>query len=208
MQPGLDVGAELESEVRVEASPVAPGSSPEQVVTGFIRAAAASDDQYQVARSHLAPGPQTTWKPDSSVVVFTADSALTVEASGPDTVRAVARATARIDGDGRYQELPTNTSVAVEFGLGKVGGEWRITSVPEGFGTWLSESDLDRLYDPFRIYFMSTTERRLVPDVRWFPLGTGLATRLARSSWPVSPATSWARSAATSRRAPGSPSTP
>ena len=37
------------------------------------------------------------------------------------------------------------------------------------------------MYDPFRIYYVSAGDHRLVPDVRWLPLGTGLATRLARS---------------------------
>jgi hypothetical protein len=181
VQPGLDVGSVQENEVRVEANPVAPGSTPEEVVSGFIRAAAASDDQYQVARSFLAPAPELTWQPDSSVVVFTDESSLSILPQAGGTVLAVAKAEARIDGNGRYQELPPNSTVEVSFGLQRVSGEWRITKVPESFGTWLGESDFDRLYDPFRIYFVSSTERRLVPDVRWFPQGTGLATRLARA---------------------------
>jgi hypothetical protein len=67
------------------------------------------------------------------------------------------------------------------FGLKKTAGEWRINEVPEGFGLWLSASDVDRLYDPFRIHYVSTSGRRLVPDVRWFSVGKGLATRLARA---------------------------
>jgi hypothetical protein len=181
VQPGLDVGSVQENEVRVEANPVAPGSSPEQVVSGFIRAAAASDDQYQVARSFLASAPELTWQPDRDVVVFNDESSLSIVAGAGGKVTAVARATARIDGTGRYQELPPDSTVEAAFDLQRIGGEWRITHVPDSFGTWLSESDFDRLYDPFRIYFVSTTERRLVPDIRWFPLGTGLATRLARA---------------------------
>jgi hypothetical protein len=181
IQPGLDVGSVQENEVRVEANPIAPGSSPEQVVSGFIRAAAASDDQYQVARSYLTSGPATGWRPDTSVVIFSNDSELRVRQTGAGTVTATATATARVDGNGRYQELPANSTDEVTFGVQRSGGEWRITALPDQFGTWLSESDFDRLYDPYRIYFLSTTQRRLVPDVRWFPLGTGLATRLARS---------------------------
>ncbi|WP_270886482.1 LpqB family beta-propeller domain-containing protein [Pedococcus sp. 5OH_020] len=179
IQPGLDVGSVQENEVRVEANPVAPGSSPSQVVAGFIRAAAASDDQYQVARSYLAP--KATWRPDSSVVVFRDDSVLNVRQSGEGTVEAIARATATVDGSGRYQEVGGSPAQKATFGLERAGGEWRISRVPDGFGTWLSESDFNRLYDPFRIYFVSAVERRLVPDVRWFPLGTGVATRLARA---------------------------
>lgn len=181
IQPGLEVGSVQENEVRVEVNPVAPGSSPQQVVQGFIRAAAASDDQYQVARSYLGSGPQSSWRPDSSVVVFGSDSELTYKASDDNTVTAVANAVARIDGGGRYQELPPRSTASVTFRLERSSGEWRISQVPEGFGTWLSRADLDRLYDPFRIYYVSAGDHRLVPDVRWLPLGTGLATRLARS---------------------------
>jgi hypothetical protein len=180
VQQGLDVGSVQENEVRVEANPVAPGSSPEQVVLGFIRAAAASDDQYQVARSYLAPSAQDAWRPDSSVVVFTDETALAIAATVPGSVRAVAKATARIDGNGVYQELPPSSTVPVTFSVQRIAGEWRISGLPEGFGTWLSEADVERLYDPFNLYFLAATERRLVPDVRWYPVGTGLATRLAR----------------------------
>ena len=89
IQPGLDVGSVQENEVRVEANPIAPGSSPEQVVSGFIRAAAASDDQYQVARSYLASGPQSSWRPDSSLFVFGSDSEVTYQPSNDDTVTAL-----------------------------------------------------------------------------------------------------------------------
>ena len=181
IQPGLEVGAVQENEVRVEVNPVAPGSSPQQVVQGFIRAAAASDDEYQVARSYLASGPQSTWRPNSSVVVFGSDTELDYRLTDDGTVTAVARAIARIDGSGRYEELPPKSTVKATFRLERTGGEWRISEVPDTFGTWLSQADLDRLYDPFRIYYVSAADHRLVPDVRWLQLGTGLATRLARA---------------------------
>jgi hypothetical protein len=181
IQPGLEVGSVQENEVRVEVNPVAPGSSPQQVVQGFIRAAAASDDEYQVARSYLASAPQGTWRPDSSVVVFGSDSELTYQPAKDNTVTAVANVIGRIDGAGRYQELPPRTTAKVTFGLERTSGEWRISQVPEDFGTWLSRADLDRLYDPFHIYYVSAGDHRLVPDIRWLPVGTGLATRLARS---------------------------
>jgi hypothetical protein len=181
VQPGLEVGSVRDNPVRVVANGPLQGSSPEDVVGGFIRAAAASDDQYQIARSFLAATPAPTWRPDSSVVVFTDETSLSITKSGQDLVTAVAKATARIDGNGRYRELPPGSSVKMQFGLRHVAGEWRISSVPEGFGIWLSEADLERLYDPYRVYYVSAAERRLVPDIRWFPRATGLATRLARA---------------------------
>ena len=181
IRPGLEVGSVQENEIRVEASPIRPGASPEEVVEGFIRAAAASDDQYEAARSYLTPDAAAGWRPDTSVVVFGNESVLDTREAGAGSVTAKATATARVDGTGRYQELPANSTVEVDFRVIQRAGEWRITKLPDNFGTWLSNSDFLRLYDPFRIYFMSTSQRRLVPDVRWLPLATGLATRLARA---------------------------
>ncbi|GAB3434447.1 hypothetical protein GCM10027517_02510 [Phycicoccus ginsengisoli] len=181
VRPGLEVGAVQANEVRVLPPGPTDGSSPVDVVTGFIRAGAATDDEYQVARSYLAPSPESTWRPDGSVMVFTDESSLTISQVRPGVVRATARTTGAIDASGRYAERPPGSVVEVEFGLRQVDGQWRIERVPDSFGTWLSESDTDRLYDPFRIYFESATARELVPDVRYFRLASGLATRLARA---------------------------
>ena len=181
VQPGLEVGSVQENEVRVLPPGPVPGSTPEQVVSGFLRAGSASDEEYDVARSYLTTDPEGSWRPDSSIVVYSDESALSVEKLAPDTIRATARVSARIDGAGRFHEVQPGSIVEATFRLQRAGGEWRIASIPEGFGTWLGQSDLDRLYDPFRIYYVSSAERRMVPDVRWFAHGKGLATRLARA---------------------------
>lgn len=180
VRAGLEVGAAPADPVKVLFPGPAMGSSPEQVVQGFLRAGAASDEEFEVARSFLALS-DTTWRPDSSIMVFTDESAVSVKAIDDTTVRATAKVSASIDATGRYRDLPADTTVEVVFRVQKVSGEWRISAVPEGFGLWLSASDVDRLYEPFRIYYVSTFDRTLVPDVRWFSEGKGLATRLARA---------------------------
>ena len=181
VRQGLEVGAAPADPVKVLFPGPAAGSSPEQIVQGFLRAGAASDEEYEVARSFMTLSPETTWRPDSSIMVFTDESAVSVTAIGNNTVRARAKVVASIDANGRYRDLPADSTAEVTFGLQRSSGEWRISSLPEGFGLWLSASDLDRLYDPFRIHYISTSGRRLVPDVRWFSVGKGLATRLARA---------------------------
>ena len=181
VRPGLEVGAAAADPVKVVFPGPAAGSSPEQIVQGFLRAGAASDEEYEVARSFMTLSPETTWRPDSSIMVFTDESAVSVTVADSTTVRASARVVASIDANGRYRDLPSDSMAEATFGLQRSAGEWRISSLPEGFGLWLSASDLDRLYDPFRIHYISTAGRRLVPDVRWFSIGKGLATRLARA---------------------------
>jgi hypothetical protein len=188
VRPGLEVGAAAADPVKILFPGPASGSSSQQIVQGFLRAGAASDEEYEVARSFLSLSSGTTWRPDSSIMVFTDDSAVSVKAVSENTVKAVAKVSASIDANGRYRDLPAGTTVEATFGLQKVAGEWRIGSVPEGFGLWLSASDVDRLYQPFRIHYVSTFDRSLVPDVRWFSVGKGLATRLARAQLGSPPA--------------------
>ncbi|TQJ51682.1 LpqB family beta-propeller domain-containing protein [Phycicoccus sp. SLBN-51] len=188
VRPGLEVGAAAADPVKILFPGPASGSSPQQIVQGFLRAGAASDEEYEVARSFLSLSSGTTWRPDSSIMVFTDDSAVSVKAVRENTVKAVAKVSASIDANGRYRDLPAGTTVEATFGLQKVAGEWRISSVPDGFGLWLSASDVDRLYQPFRIHYVSTFDRSLVPDVRWFSVGKGLATRLARAQLGSPPA--------------------
>jgi hypothetical protein len=184
----LEIGAAAADPVKVLFPGPAVGSAPEQIVEGFLRAGAASDEEFEVARSFMALSSDATWRPDSSIMIFTDESAVSVKASGQNTVRATAKVTASIDANGRYRDLPAGTTVEANFTLQRSAGEWRISTVPESFGLWLSSSDVDRLYKPYRIHYLSATERRLVPDVRWFSVGKGLATRLARAQLSAPPA--------------------
>lgn len=181
VQPGLEVGAAQANPVRVVPPGPAAGSSPEEIVSGFLRAGAASDDEFSIARSFLDPGPDSTWRPDTSIMVYTDESMLSVRPLKDGRVRAEAKVVASIDSSGRYQDLPTGSTVDATFALDRSSGEWRIDSVPTTFGLWLSSSDLERLYQPFNVFYVSTASRQLIPDVRWFALGNGLATRLARA---------------------------
>ncbi|MDF2146417.1 LpqB family beta-propeller domain-containing protein [Knoellia sp. p5-6-4] len=188
VRPGLEVGAAAADPVKVLFPGPADGSAPEQIVQGFLRAGAASDQEFQVARSFMALSSDATWRPDSSIMIFTDESAVSVRALRENTVRATAKVTASIDANGRYRDLPAGTTVEADFTLQRAAGEWRISTVPEVFGLWLSASDVDRLYKPFRIHYISSFERRMVPDVRWFSVGKGLATRLARAQLSPPPA--------------------
>ena len=100
----------------------AAGSSPVQIVQGFLRAGAASDQEYEVARSFMTPSPDTTWRPDTSILIYTDDTAVTVSALDESTVRARAKVVASIDGNGRYRDLPAGTVAEATFRLQQAGG--------------------------------------------------------------------------------------
>ena len=183
VQQGSQVGEPAAQPVRVQPDGPATGATVEQIVRGFIRAGAGAgfDDDHAIARSFFTPNVEDEWLADSGVEVFADDSTLKVELLTPTTVRVTASIVAEVDSTGRYHETPAGTSVEATFGMQKLSAGWRISVPPKGFGLWLSASDLDRIYRPFTIAYVSKTARTIVGDRRWFPITPGLATTLARA---------------------------
>ena len=196
VREGLSVGSPPVEPVRVLPDGPAAGATQEQIVRGFLRAAAGFDDDHAVGRSFLLPNVAQSWVPDHGVTVFPGESSLSVRTLPGDRVRVTVPATASIDESGRYRELPNGSTASATFGLQQAGGQWRIASTPAGFGLWLSAADLDRLYRPFAIHYAVPATRTLVPDERWFPLTPGLATTLARAQ--LGPVPDYLRDAAVS----------
>jgi hypothetical protein len=183
VQPGSQVGEAAVQPIRVQPDGPMPGATPDQIVRGFLRAGAGAgfDDDHAIARSFFTAIVKDEWLPDSGVEVYSDDSALKVELLTPTTVRVTASIVAEVDDAGRYRETPAGTSVQATFGMQKLDGGWRIALPPKGFGLWLSTRDLDRIYRPFTIAYVSSSARAIVGDRRWFPITTGLATTLARA---------------------------
>ena len=196
VREGLAIGGPPVEPVRVLPDGPAPGATPEQIVRGFLRAAAGFDEDHAVGRSFLQPSVAQNWIPDAGVTVFPSESALTFRVLGHDQVRVTAAVRATIDASGRYREQPAGTTATATFGLHQINGQWRITSTPKDFGLWLSEADQERLYRPFAIHYAVPASRVLVPDIRWFPLTAGLATTLARAQ--LDPVPDYLRGAASS----------
>ncbi len=183
VQQGSLVGEPALQPVRVQPDGPAAGATPEQIVRGFLRAGAGAgfDDDHATARSFFARSVKDKWLPDSGVKVYSDESALKVELLTPSTVRVRAVIVAEVDSAGRYRETPAGTVAQATFGMQKLGGGWRISSPPKGFGLWLSASDLDRSYRSFTVAYVSKVAQTIVVDRRWFPITPGLATTLARA---------------------------
>jgi Lipoprotein LpqB beta-propeller domain/Sporulation and spore germination len=183
VQQGSLVGEQAVQPIRVQPDGPAAGATPDQIVRGFIRAGAGSgfDDDYAIARSFFTPNVKDDWQPDSGVEVFGDQTPLKVELLTSTTVRVTASIVAEVDSVGRYRETPVGTLVQATFGMQKLNAGWRISLPQKGFGLWLGSSDLDRIYQPFTIAYVSTATRTIVGDRRWFPITSGLATTLARA---------------------------
>jgi hypothetical protein len=190
VEQGSQVGEAAVQPVRVQPDGPVTGAAPDQIVRGFLRAGAGAsfDDDHAIARSFFAPKVRDQWLPDSGVEVYGDDSALKVEILTPTTVRATVPIVAEVDDVGRYRQTPPGTSAQATFGMQKLQVGWRISVPQKGFGLWLSARDLDRIYRPFNIAYVSKSARTIVGDPRWFPITTGLATTLARAQLAPVPA--------------------
>ena len=189
VQQGSQVGEAAVQPIRVQPDGPATGATPDQIVRGFLRAGAGAgfDDDHAIARSFFTTNVKDEWRPDSGVEVYGDDSALKVELLTPTTVRVTASIVAEVDGVGRYRETPAGTLAQATFGMQKLVVGWRISLPQKGFGLWLSARDLDRIYRPFTIAYVSESARVIVGDRRWFPITTGLATTLARAQLAPTP---------------------
>ncbi len=180
VEQGLVVGSGDPPDIRVFFPGPLPGANQESIVAGFVRAGAASDAAYDNARAFLTTAVSDDWNPDGTIVLLADDVPPSATLVDPATVRITAEAAGTVDANGRHTAAAPGTTVTATFGVSTVGGEWRISTLPKGFGRWIASTEVSRLVQPYAVHYVSTSRRALVPDVRWFP-SDKLATRLARA---------------------------
>jgi hypothetical protein len=177
IQQGEQVGVDREDQfIRVIARGPREGMTQSQVVQGFLDASASFDDNHAVARQFLTPLASAGWDTDAGVAVY--DGAPTLQELGQTVVMSAVQSGTIATNGGMALAAP-NSDLKQVFGLTKADGEWRINSVPQGL--MLSQSDVDRAFRSFAVYFFNPEFDTLVPDARMVPvIGPGLATTLVR----------------------------
>lgn len=179
VEPGLPVaGAPVQGP---QALPDGPekDAAPDEILTGFLMANVSFDDDHEVARQFLTADLAKDWRPTERVVVYQGDPQLDMTREGE--VVATVTAIGEIDEQGYLTQLPENSRRSATFTMARVSGQWRITTFPEGFGVWLTESDFIKAYRSADVTYLAPERKVIVPDRRWFPLGAGLVTALARA---------------------------
>lgn len=177
IRPVAGIADSAGQEIRILPPPPAAGATPDAIVRGFLNAQADGQDDYAIAREYLAPG--TTWTTSGSILVYTQLTVPTVARPGPAvTLTAAVGAAAAISPDGTYQ--PQSGTVDQPYQLRRVGGEWRIATLPQGLT--LTTGDLLRGFVPSLLWWFTPGFGRLVPEVRWLPQSqTGRQTQLVRA---------------------------
>ncbi|WP_158607541.1 LpqB family beta-propeller domain-containing protein [Flexivirga caeni] len=159
----------------IEYPPPAPGASQGEIVEGFLDATGGANPNYDRAREYLTRAASADWQPHSAVVTLGTPDTLS---TGPDTITATQTVTGLLDSSGHLTEQPAGTVKQAGFQLAKVNGQWRISSVPKGFGLWMNVVQFKRVYQPEEIYYPAANASTLVPDTRWYPQ-VGLVSSLA-----------------------------
>lgn len=187
---GRRLGEPVQDPVRVSVQGPADGASQAAIAKGFVLAGGDTDETHQTGKDFLAPQSVDLWRftNDDVIVYDSLADGLSVRSIGNDRVAVSVVAIAKVTPEGRYQELAPGTTLRTEFGLTKVGDQWRVQLPPNGFGLWLDSNAFDRLYVNQNVYYVTLTGRLLVPDSRWFPSGKSLTTSLARAQLEPVPA--------------------
>ncbi len=186
VRPGLEVEGADVPQVRLVFPGPAVGAAPEQILRGFIRSLATSDGDYSTARSFLTDDAGRAWQPDGPIAIFSTESEMTFTSVDASTVSLAAPLVATIDPQGRYTAAATGERSSITMTFAQVSGQWRIASLPEGFGRWIASAEVRRLLRPYAVHYVAVDRRALIEDVRWFPLDR-LTSRLARAQLDLVP---------------------
>jgi hypothetical protein len=199
----VELGREISTEERVPrsapviASPPRDGSSPVEVLGGFLRASADFRERHDTAREFLVPQLRTSWDPEAGTTVYsTAGDSYGLEplepfepfeplevAGPPDAledaaVRMTADVVATIDQDGQYTRAPLGEVLDTTFTFSRVDGQWRIANLPPAL--YLAQFDVSQAYRQLDLYFLDPTGDIVVPNTVFVPVLPGLQTALVR----------------------------
>jgi hypothetical protein len=182
-----------------------PGLQPWQVVEGFLEASASYSTFPDIVTSYLTPHEQQSWNPQWSATVFSTAPNVT----GPPVAKGAKEATVTVQGtapvtfsgSGQYlsaaqsSNTPTSSSCSKSaqgytcgFTLTQVDGQWRIAKLPPFL--LLDQDDFGRVYQTQDLYFFDPTNKVLVPDTVFVPLGTSAQQTLTTLVCTLLPASS------------------
>jgi Lipoprotein LpqB beta-propeller domain/Sporulation and spore germination len=181
--------------VRVLAAPPRAGSSATDIVRGFLRAQPDLDEDEAVARQYLTGPIVQTWATRPKVIVYPDESTLHFAAGSGGLYTITTPVTATVDEDGVYSTTAPTAKASLVVKLSQVFGQWRISTVDNPQVLWLTSYDIERVFAQVPLYYVAPGSRVLVPDLRWFPQTSGLATVIARAQ--LAPPPAYLRSAVT-----------
>lgn len=175
----VKVGTDIQSGLSTDYlyySPSGPAEAATQleILNGFLNAATGPQNDYSVARQYLSQNLASKWNPSNELLI--GDTRPVVSVFGSSSGEISLTAVARVDSAGRYQDLGSGVSRALEYSFVEENGQWRINQAPDTIV--LVRPVFDVLFRSYSLYFYDKQDRYLVPDLRWFATRVSTSTRL------------------------------
>jgi hypothetical protein len=175
---GGPIGVEIRAEVDYLPAGPSEGATQREILDGFIAAGASPQNNYRIARSFLTDSAALAWNPAQETVVRGVYAS--VETVSTATLSYSTGVVARVDERGVYQLPESNAVTTWEFGFSQVGGEWRLSAVPDL--TVVTEVAFASAYDEYTVYFYNHDRTAFIPDVRIFARLGDPITAVARAT--------------------------
>ncbi|MEI5584935.1 MULTISPECIES: LpqB family beta-propeller domain-containing protein [unclassified Agromyces] len=154
------------------------GETQQQILEGFIEAAASPRGNYEVAREYLTPDFAGEWAADAGTTIdVLADRAFTQ--LGENAIRVQVVPSGSLVSNGQYVESASTAPVQLQYEFAQVDGEWRISAAPEGL--LVDETTFQIVYRDYTLAFFDPQYRFVVPDVRWFAGRESAQTSIVRA---------------------------
>lgn len=151
-----------------------PGQQPEQIVREFIHASALTEydtagESFVAAREFLTPAAQKSWRADSSstkIIVLSDDFSATPDPDNPGAVAVTGRQIGEVEPDRSFRPIDS-AKFQVTVHLDQTNGQWRISDPPAD--VLITQGDFSTALRQRTVYFLDSTGRVVVPDIRYIP---------------------------------------
>jgi two-component system sensor histidine kinase MtrB len=167
-----------------------PGSSPSQIVLGFLLASADFGSHHEIARQYLTRAASRSWQPGPGPAVTVIAGPPTVTPAPPPfgsrntaVVEISAQQLGNVSTSGQYVPAETGRHpLNQEFTLQRVHNQWRIATLPKMSSAGVDQpshellltKDLFQLaFQPRNLYYLDPGGKNLVPDPIFVPVDSG-----------------------------------
>lgn len=174
--PDLAPPSDLNSFYYSPAAPVS-GATETEILSGFLSAGTAPQNDYSIAREFLGETIRATWNPNQELLIQKSTPEITLTDNGSAFVEVEVQA--RVDANGRYETLPSGSTRVLEYSFTEEAGEFRISSAPDV--TIVIRPVFDVVFRSYSVYFLDQSKKTLVPELRWFPANPATGTKLVNA---------------------------
>lgn len=150
------------------------GQQPQQIVREFVHASAMTEydtagESFVVARQFLTPAADRSWTADSGstrIVVLADDFSAIPDPDDPAAVTINGRQIGVVEPDRSFQPVDS-VAYRATIELSRSNDQWRIANPPDD--VLITKSDFGTALRQRTVYFLDSTGRVVVPDVRYIP---------------------------------------